>query len=81
MIDFEDGRSTIWMVEKSWLHESHRSLRDGSCLRIYQAFHAWLPSFNPYGTTDRSDTCPQSRHYPATRIQGPGRACDEAYDL
>src|ERR1700678_563294 len=30
--------------------ESHRTLRDGSCLRIAQAFHAWLPSYCPSGT-------------------------------
>jgi hypothetical protein len=29
---------------------SHRSLRDGSYSRAYQAFHAWLPSFGPSGT-------------------------------
>ena len=29
---------------------SHRSLRDGSYPRAYQAFHAWLPSFGPSGT-------------------------------
>ena len=34
-------------------HESYRSLRDGSCLPISQAFHAWLPSCGPYGTIRR----------------------------
>jgi hypothetical protein len=30
--------------------QSHRTLRDGSCLRIPQAFHARIPSFGPSGT-------------------------------
>ena len=30
--------------------QSHRTLRDGSCLHLPQAFHAWLPSLGPYGT-------------------------------
>ena len=31
---------------------SHRSLRDGSGLSAFQAFHAWLPSCGPSGTED-----------------------------
>ena len=36
-------------ISKAKRHESYRSLRDGSCLAYSQAFHAWLPSFHPYG--------------------------------
>jgi hypothetical protein len=39
-----------WTIDKTCHHESYRSLRDGSFLLVFQAFHAWLPSFRPYGT-------------------------------
>jgi hypothetical protein len=37
-------------MNKTWRLQSHRSLRDGSCLPVSQAFHARLPSFGPSGT-------------------------------
>ena len=37
-------------VNKAAGHGSHRSLRDGSLLAAFQAFHAWLPSLRPSGT-------------------------------
>src|SRR5580704_18896236 len=50
-------------INKTWRHESYRSLRDGSFLDASQAFHAWLPSSSPSGTKahsielDHSDQC------------------------
>ncbi len=37
-------------MNKDPRHYSYRSLRDGSNLATFQAFHAWLPSSGPYGT-------------------------------
>ena len=37
-------------MNKDPRHDSYRSLRDGSNLATFQAFHARLPSFRPYGT-------------------------------
>jgi hypothetical protein len=38
------------MLDKARHPDSDRSLRDGSCLHMFQALHAWLPSFRPSGT-------------------------------
>jgi hypothetical protein len=48
---FERGVLLSCAISNSRRYGSHRSLRDGSCLRAYQAFHAWLPSFGPSGTS------------------------------
>jgi hypothetical protein len=47
------GVLLLWTLDKAHGHASHRSLRDGLCLSISQAFHAWLPSSLPYGTKNR----------------------------
>jgi hypothetical protein len=49
---FEDFAS-FCTVNQFWGRPSDRSLRDGSFPRLSRAFHAWLPSFNPFGTIQR----------------------------
>ena len=52
------GYGMIWLRgpfdylsgERNLGFQSHRSLRDGSCLPVSQAFHVRLPSFGPSGT-------------------------------
>jgi hypothetical protein len=48
---FERGVLLSCAMSNSRRHGSYRSLRDGSYLRAYQAFHARLPSFGPSGTS------------------------------
>ena len=46
-----------WVMDAVGNDGSYRSLRDGSCLPFYQAFHAWLPSFRPSGTNTSASLC------------------------
>ncbi len=46
------GRSGIalsWMKDKPWIHESHRALRDGSCLQFSRHFMPGYPHVVPTG--------------------------------
>ena len=56
------GSTIVLGVNKTSRLGSYRSLRDGPCLPITQAFHAWLPSFGPSGTweSEKRDERPQA---------------------
>jgi hypothetical protein len=53
MIGWREG---LWsrLVDKACRHRSYPPRRRRITSAIYQAFHAWLPSFRPSGTKARS---------------------------
>ncbi len=67
------GCTIVLGVNKTSRLGSYRSLRDGPCLPIAQAFHAWLPSFSPFGTSEALDERPHALFLTAAlKSLGPG---------